>query len=131
MSFSTVPSKHEKAKSFHEIIGPVILIGNAFSIFPVSGIFSKSAENLKFRIFNPITIYAIIIQLCFALELVLLFIFLSKTGLKFFLVGKCSLMQYSAAKRLITFFPLDCMWQVKRFTLSFAYSVEHISFILP
>lgn len=64
MSFSTVLSKHEKVKSlsFHEIMGPVILIGNAFSIFPVTGIFSRSADNLKFRIFSPITIYAIVVQ---------------------------------------------------------------------
>lgn len=85
-----MPSKEDKVKSFHDLIGPVILLGNIFSIFPVSGIFSKNGQNLKFSFFNPITIYSIIVQLCFLIELILLFYFLSKTKIVFFMVGECS-----------------------------------------
>lgn len=80
--------KHEKVKSFHETLAPVILLGNIFSIFPISGIFAKSIESLKFRLLYPVAIYTMILQLCFMVELVLLFLFLSKTGLKFFIVGE-------------------------------------------
>lgn len=64
------------------------MLGNIFSIFPVSGMFSKNAENLRFRLYNPITIYSIIIQFCFLVEIVLLLLFLSKTGLTFDLAGE-------------------------------------------
>jgi hypothetical protein len=75
-------------KSFHEILRPVIFLGNIFSIFPVSGGLSKKADNIKFRFLYPITIYSMIVQFFFAVELVLLFLFLGKVGLKFFMVGK-------------------------------------------
>jgi hypothetical protein len=64
------------------------VLGNVFSIFPVSGIFSKDAVNVKFRFFYPITIFSAVVQLCFMVELVLLFIFLSNSGFKFFMVGE-------------------------------------------
>lgn len=63
-------------------------MGNIFSIFPISGIFSKSSEKLKFRLLYPIAIYSMIVQFFFMSELVLLFIFLSNSGLKFFMVGE-------------------------------------------
>ena len=86
--FLTAFAKHERAKSLHEILGPVIVVGNIFSIFPVQGIFSKKIENLKFRIYYPVAIYSSIVQFCLITELILLFVFLSKVGLKFFMVGK-------------------------------------------
>lgn len=87
-SFLTVFKQNEPAKSFHEILAPVIVLGNIFSIFPVSGIFSKDAKNVKFRLLYPVTMFSMVIQLCFVTELVLLFIFLSKTGPKFYMVGE-------------------------------------------
>lgn len=83
-----VLGKDETVKSFHATLAPVILLGNIFSIFPVAGIFSKNVENLKFRIFYPVAIYSIIVQFCFMVELVLLFMFLSKSGLKLFMIGE-------------------------------------------
>lgn len=99
--FCLVPVKSEKVKSFHDTIGPVILLGNIFSIFPVAGIFSKSVENLRFKLFYPITIYSIIIQLCFMIELVLLFVFLSKTGLNFFMVGEFCLSEWKTSQSFL------------------------------
>lgn len=86
--FCAAAAKNGTAKSLHEILGPVIVMGNIFSIFPTSGIFAQKVENIRFRIYNPIAIYSIIVQFCFMTELVLLFFFLSKSGLKFFMIGE-------------------------------------------
>jgi Trehalose receptor len=91
--FSIVFRKNEIAKSFHDILAPVIVLGNIFSIFPVSGIFSKDAKDVKFRFLYPVTMFSAVVQLCFLIELVLLFIFLSKTGIKFFMVGELNAIQ--------------------------------------
>lgn len=84
----TVHNSPEDLKSFHEVLAPVIAIGNIFSLFPVAGIFSKNVESLKFRIWYPITIYSIIVNFCLLVEFFTLFVFLYKAPFQFFMVGE-------------------------------------------
>lgn len=86
--FYTVYNSPEDLKSFHEVLAPVIAIGNVFSIFPVAGIFSKNVESLKFRIWYPITIYSIIVNFCLLVEFFTLFVYLYKAPFQFFMVGE-------------------------------------------
>jgi len=92
--FFTVNNNPEDLKSFHEVLAPVIAIGNIFSIFPVAGIFSKNVESLKFRIWHPITIYSIIVNFCLLVEFCTLFLFLYKAPFQFFMVGEYFLLPF-------------------------------------
>ncbi|KAL7038084.1 hypothetical protein ACKWTF_009448 [Chironomus riparius] len=85
---NAIHNSPEDLKSFHEVLAPVIAIGNVFSIFPVAGIFSKNVESLKFRIWYPITIYSIIVNFCLLVEFFTLFVYLYKAPFQFFMVGE-------------------------------------------
>jgi hypothetical protein len=93
-SINQVPNKPEDLKSFHEVLAPVIAIGNIFSLFPIAGIFRKNVDGLRFRIWYPITIYSIIVNFCLLAEFFLLFWFLYKSPFQFFMVGKWFLWIY-------------------------------------
>lgn len=99
-------------KSFHEILQPVILMGNIFryrhtissdhkihyavmillfifSLFPIGNVFANDTEKIYFRLYYPVTIYAIILLCAFLLEMVLLMMFHQRAGFQFFMIGKC------------------------------------------
>lgn len=78
----------ESMKSYHEILQPVILMGNIFSIFPIAGIFTSDSTKLKFYLHYPVTIYAIIVLFAFTLELIFLMMFHYRAGFQFFMVGE-------------------------------------------
>lgn len=63
-------------------------MGNVFSLFPVGGILTSDIENLYFRFYYPVTIYALIIIAAFSLEMSLLMMFHYRAGFQFFMVGE-------------------------------------------
>jgi hypothetical protein len=81
-------SFNKRVKSFPEILAPIIVLGNVFSIFPVTGVFGKNIDKLKFTIWHPITIYSIVVNFCLLSEFGLLFLYIHRVGFQFFMIGK-------------------------------------------
>lgn len=75
-------------KSFHQIISPIIIVGNFFSIFPIFGTCFKSFERVLFRIYNPIAIYSLVIQSLLFIEMGLLACMVVLRGFTLFFAGK-------------------------------------------
>ncbi|KAG5679796.1 hypothetical protein PVAND_009334 [Polypedilum vanderplanki] len=109
-SGTILDSKGSKLKSFHEILTPVILVGNIFSIFPVAGLFSKNVSNLKFRLWYPVTIYSLLMNFCMVSEFGLLFLFLYRAGFQFFMVGQ-TIFTFTCAFGSLYFFYLSTKWK--------------------
>ncbi|CAO1392085.1 unnamed protein product [Diamesa hyperborea] len=84
----TVFHKSETVKSFYEAIGPVVLLGQPFGLLPVSGFLHKNSSRLRFNIYSPISIYSLVLQIIYVLELGLLFKFMSNFGFQFHMIGQ-------------------------------------------
>ncbi|XP_070501290.1 gustatory receptor for sugar taste 64b-like [Chironomus tepperi] len=50
----------KKHESFHQAVGPALLLGQIFGMLPVDGVLGKSEKDLNFRWKSPKTIYSIL-----------------------------------------------------------------------
>ncbi|KAL7038081.1 hypothetical protein ACKWTF_009446 [Chironomus riparius] len=50
----------QKHESFHQAVGPALLLGQLFGMLPVDGVLAKSEKDLNFRWKSPKTIYSIL-----------------------------------------------------------------------
>lgn len=100
-NFIKVFSKSERVKSFHEAIGPVVLLGQPFGLLPVTGFLHPNTSRLRFNIYSPISIYSLVLQIVYVLELGLLFKFMSSFGFQFHMIGNFKLrLSYNVNKSL-------------------------------
>lgn len=72
----------------------VIVLLFIFSLFPVGNVIANDAEKIYFRLYYPVTIYAIIVLCAFFLEMVLLMMFHYRAGFQFFMIGKFKVLIY-------------------------------------
>lgn len=55
--------KIDDEKCFHQVIYPVLFLAQMFGLFPVYGIQSKTAKDLKFNIFSIKFVYSLFVSL--------------------------------------------------------------------
>lgn len=58
----------QKHESFHQAVGPALLLGQLFGMLPVDGVLAHSEKDLNFRWNSPKTIYSIFFLFCGTIE---------------------------------------------------------------
>jgi gustatory receptor len=58
----------QKHESFHQAVGPALLLGQIFGMLPVDGVLAKNEKDLNFRWKSPKTIYSIFFLFCGTIE---------------------------------------------------------------
>jgi len=58
----------QKHESFHQAVGPALLLGQIFAMLPVDGVLAKNEKDLNFRWKSPKTIYSIVFLFCGTIE---------------------------------------------------------------
>ena len=103
-------SSQVKIKSFHQAIGPILVIGQIFGLMPIQGILGKDIDSLKFRWISLRTIYSIFFLTSGTIEATMVVVRLVRMGLCLNYVGGI-LFFVSSMLRAVLLFQMARKWK--------------------
>ena len=96
--------------TFHDAIGPILVVARIFGLMPVSGVESSEIKRIKFHWKSVKSIYSLIFIVCGTVELICLIRFVLNNGLT---LGHASNLSFYVASMLGTccFFRFAMNWK--------------------